>query len=201
MKKLVFCIVFVLLAVSACDIKLSSTISVSDLLSPTNKIVLSDLMFEVSSCSETDLQKVIEEINRKNISAKYNKCQSDGFSDYAVFSIPLTIVKNKDGIQKENVVYLSVNDKKVYLHTSSAIDWLLLSDEGKSKIKEISFNLVNDTEQPLKVNLQYVFVDGKPILSQAIELAQYSKTNIQLSDVAVKQVETPNTTFQIMEFE
>ena len=45
-----------------------------------------------------------------------------------------------------------------------------------------------------------VLVDEKPVVSKIINLEPYSKTNIQLSDVASRQIEVPNISFQIMEF-
>lgn len=201
MKKLAVCLSFVLIVLCACDIKISSTINISDLLSKTNKVVLSDLMVDVPSCSEDSLQKVISEVNSKNISAKYNKCHNDGPNSYAIFSIPLMIVKDVNEAQNKGDIYLSVNGNKVYVHSSDRISLLLKSDDGKLKVKEISFNMVNDTEQTVKLKVEYVFMDSKPILSETINLEQYSKTNIQLSDVASRQIETPNTSFQIMEFE
>ena len=200
MKKLTLCLSFILFALSACDLKISSTINISDLLSDTNKVVSADLMVEVMTCDNDKLQKVIAEVDSKNISAKYNKCYKDGMDSYALFSIPVMIVKNGDEAANKGIVYLSVDDNKVYIHSSDRINSLLQSENGEVKIKEITFNLVNDTDQDVKVNAQYVFVDEKPVVSKIINLEPYSKTNIQLSDVASRQIEVPNISFQIMEF-
>lgn len=201
MKKLMLCLSFILFSLCACDLKISSTINISDLFSPTNKVVLSDLMVEVTSCSDDDVQELISEMQSRKISAQYNNCLSGDIDDYAVFSMPIMIVKDENNAKKEGVIYLSVKDKKLYLHSSDKINSLLESDEGDLEVKEVTFNLINDTEQDLKIKVQYVFVNGKPVVSQTINLAPYSKTNIRLSDVASKQLEMPDTSLQIVEFE
>jgi len=201
MKKLTLCLSFILFALCACDLKIISTINLSDLLSDTNKVISSDLMVEVMTCDKDKVEKVIAEVNSKNISAKYNRCYKDGTDNYAIFSMPIMIIKNGSEAQNKGVVYLSVNDNKVYVHSSERINSLLQSENGDVKIKLIAFDLVNDTDQNIKLKAQYVFVDEKPTVSKTINLEPYSKTNIQLSDVASRQLETPNATFQIMEFE
>ena len=201
MKKLTLCLSFILFALCACDLKIISTINLSDLLSDTNKVISSDLMVEVMTCDKDKVEKVIAEVNSKNISAKYNRCYKDGTDNYAIFSMPIMITKNESEAQNKGVVYLSVNDNKVYVHSSERISSLLQSENGDVKIKLIAFDLVNDTDQNIKLKAQYVFVDEKPTVSKTINLEPYSKTNIQLSDVASRQLETPNATFQIMEFE
>ena len=196
LKKLVY---FVIFALCACDIELNTTINVSDLLSDTNKKVLSDLIVEVTDCSEETIQKVVDEIKGKDISVRYNKCKNNGPNSYATFSMPLMIIKYEEVADKGDI-YLSVKDEKVYINSSDRIKSLLKSDYNSLKFSNITFNLVNDMEDSTDVYFEYAFIDEKPVISNVVTIEQYSKTNIKLADVAGKQLEQPNSSFQIMDF-
>ncbi|MBQ7659633.1 MAG: hypothetical protein IJS26_02660 [Alphaproteobacteria bacterium] len=189
-----------LVVLSACDIKLRSTINLSDVFSSANKMVISDLMIDVSSCTEENIQKAVSGIEQNGVKAKYKSCKNEGMDSYAVFSMPLVIVKDGNEAPNKGDFYLSFKDDKLYIHTSDRMGGLLSTEEGKLKIGEINFELINDTEENIKLNVQSVFLDGQPVLSKIVDVAPYENVSIRLSDVTRKILERSNVALPVVKF-
>ncbi|MBO4285207.1 MAG: hypothetical protein J5895_03145 [Alphaproteobacteria bacterium] len=189
-----------LVVLSACDIKLRSTINLSDVFSSANKMVISDLMIDVSSCTEENIQKAVSGIEQNGVKAKYKSCKNEGMDSYAVFSMPLVIVKDGNEAPNKGDFYLSFKHDKLYIHTSDRMGGLLSTEEGKLKIGEINFELINDTEENIKLNVQSVFLDGQPVLSKIVDVAPYENVSIRLSDVTRKILERSNVALPVVKF-
>ena len=204
MKK-VFSIICIL-ALVACNLKLFTSINISDILSDEHKVVMADLKVYVTSCDENNIQEIQTELSKRNITAHYNKCtQDDAWNDYANFSFPLTIVKdnNNKPVQTSSDIYFYYSSGKFLLKTSSRLEALLKSDSdfaSKIKISSIEFALVNDTNETVKIKPIMVFVDEKPILSDVIAISPYQKINIKLSNVANNLLEKSNIVYPVFEF-
>ena len=202
MKK--FLAVICLLMLVACNIKLFSSINISDILSSDNKVAMVDLNVNVSSCNENDIKKIETALNKRDIVAHYNKCTHETWNDYATFSMPLSIIKGNDSSTKPlGDIYLSYFSGKLALVTSDRIETVLKSDSEFSsnfKITSIELALVNDTNETIKIKPAMVFVDEKPILADIVNISPYNKVIIKLSDVANKLLERSNMVYPVLEF-
>lgn len=193
-------VLFFVLFIVACDLKIRSTINLSDVFSKTNKVVMSDLLINTSSCSEEDVQKAVRHLEKNDIKAKYKSCKSEDMDSYAIFAMPLVIVKNDNDAPNKGDFYLSLKDDKLYIHTSGRIGHLLSTSDGSLDIGEIDFELVNDTDENIKAGVQSVFLDGQPVLSKVADIAPYESITIRLSDVTRKILERPNVALPIVKF-
>ena len=191
---------FALFLLAACDIKIRSTVNLSDIFSKTSTVAMSDLLINVSSCSESDIQQAIGRVAKNDMKAKYKSCKNEDMDSYAVFSMPLVIVKNDNEEQNKGDFYLSTKDDKLYIHTSGRMSDLLATGDGTLDIGEVSFELVNDTQENVKINVQSVFIDGQAVLARTMDIAPYESVGIRLSDVTRKILERPNVALPIVKF-
>jgi len=207
MKKILsIACILVLFILTACDLKLFSTINLSDIFSSEHKTVMADVKVYVTSCSEDEINKIQAEFNKRNIVGHYNKCTRDNnsWNNYALFSIPLKIVKNNNQpVKNLSDIYIQYSDNKFLLRTSERLENLLKSDSEFSRkihISAVEFALVNDTDYDVTIKPFLVFVDEKAVLSKEIKIAPYQKTHIKLSDVANKLLNNSNVEYQVFEF-
>ena len=194
-----------IMALMACNLKLFTSINVSDILSEEHKVVMADLKVNVTSCDEESIKEIQTELSKRNITANYNKCtQDESWNDYANFSMPLAIVKdNNKPVQTQSDIYFHYTSGKFLLRTSGRLEALLKSDsdfDSKINISSIEFALVNDTSDTIKIKPTLVFVDEKPILSDIVTVSPYQKINIKLSNVASKLLEKSNVIYPVFDF-
>ena len=206
MKKILPTMCMLILFLTACDLKLFSTVNLSDVFSSEHKTVMADVKVFVTSCNEDEINKIQAEFNKRNIVGHYNKCtrDSNSWNNYALFSIPLKIVKeNGKPVKNLSDMYIKYSDNKFLLRTSERLNTLLKSDSEFSRkidISSVEFALVNDTDEDITIRPFLVFVDEKPILSEDIKIAPYQKMHIKLSDVANKLLNNSNVEYQVFEF-
>lgn len=203
-KYFVYVSVLGLLFLAACDLRMNSTINISDILSDSKKVTAAELLINIPSCDDDSIQKVTEKVKDKNFKAKYKTCQNVDMNSYATFAMPLLIVKNEQDVPENEALYLISKDDKLYINTSNRIKSLLSSGDAtfdeKLTIKDVSFNIVNDTDSDVTISVKYSFVNGKSVLEQNFDIESYDTISIRLSDVASNILETPNISFPIFEF-
>lgn len=192
-----------LIALAACDMKLFSTINLSDILSPDNKTITADLRVNVTSCTENDINKLQKELEKRNIVAHFNACEEDFLDDYASFSTPLKIIKgDTETMADMGDIYLRYDGNSLMLQTSERLKSLLKSDTGvggEVKISSIEFALINDTQNTISIKPFLVFANNKAVLSDIIEMVPYQKVHIKLSDVASQLLNESNAKYQVFE--
>ena len=193
-----------IMALMACNLKLFTSINVSDILSDEHKVVMADLKVNVTSCEDRNIQEIQAELSKRNITAHYNKCTQDAsWNNYANFSIPLAIIKdNGKTVQTSSDIYFHYTANKLLLRTSERLEALLKANsdfDTDVKISSVEFALVNDTNEVFKIRPTLVFVDEKPILSDVVTISPYQKINIKLSNVANKLLERSNMIYPVFD--
>ena len=179
-----------ILAIVGCKLQMISNINWSDIISPTNKVVMATLNVEVMTCDDDDVNHVRQEFEKRGIQARYNRCLKDGMDDYAQFSMPINMIKeNTQAPDKVSDIAFYISQDIFFLKTSSRFKTLLVPQSNQSssqelKITKIEFELTNDTEQPAHIQPYMAFVDGQAVMQDIVEIQPYNKIFITLSDVA-----------------
>lgn len=204
MKKIigVFIAVFALVA---CTVKLSAILNVSDILSDQNKALMVDVRVYVMSCDEDSIAEIQTAFEKRKIAAHFNKCGStDGFNDYANFSLPIAIVHDlSKPIPVENGIYFYVADDTLSLRTSDSFASMLVSDsvfDERIEISSIEFSLTNDGMTDFVIRPGLAFVNESPVFNTEITIPSFSKVLIKLPDVANKLLEKSNAEYPVFTF-
>ena len=190
----------------ACTVKLSAILNVSDILSDQNKALIVDVRVYVMSCSEDNINDIKAEFEKRKIAARYNKCGStDGFNDFASFSLPIAIVKDlSKPIPVENGIFFYVDDDILSLRTSDNFASMLNSGSDfmsdKINISSIEFSLTNDGMTDFVITPMLLFVDEAPVYDSKITIPSFSKVLIKLPDVANKLLEKSNAEYPLFRF-
>lgn len=192
------------LALFGCKTDLETTVTVSQLSSPTPTEILSDLNVEVIDCRDFEdsrkesesLVQVKSEIAKILPKATFVECYSKELQSYAHFKTPVIA-----GLLKKGQTY---DPSSFYLAeqlNSQFALYIVIPEELKAKIEKakqtddlgigigdlsIKINLVNDTDGDYVYFPLAAYLNGNPVvLSADLTLKKGKKVQIKLSDVSV----------------
>lgn len=181
-------------------VKIHTSINVSDLLSNEDVILTVDLGIRDDDCPSDNIKSSLEE---KGINAQFHKCQEDerrlvmGLAParFAMFTLPTALVKNQNQPNPElGHIYFRYKDNKLYIETSDNISSKFNKDQN---LQDVSFDLVNDTDQKVTISSSMIYVDNKAIFNENVTIEPFGSIEITLSDVANKFLEQDNKQYRI----
>lgn len=193
MKKILISLMSVVL-LSGCKVELAPTVNLSDINSDTAKTIQSNLIVEVTSCtdykdSRNESSSLIEA--KKGITdvfsdAKYVECYRENMDSKALFEIPITVGGKEftGDIQLANADFGGGLVIKMSPSLKTKID--KASKAGMSKIQSsVTVKLKNDTSSNVDIVAHSVYLNDKPVTISTYTLLAGKENTFKLSDVSV----------------
>ena len=203
LKKMKCAVFFTLFFLCACELKVSTNVNVSDLLAGNDKIFLSELKAEVSSCTDDvdesepseDVFKIQRLISKNITGSQYTGCTNDFPNSFAEFSVPASF-SAFDSPRKTGEVYrLLRKGTTFYFDFSPQIIRDLEKKNHISLTLASTIVVTNDTNKTIKYKTMAAFVNDTPVISETLTLAPFKKAIIRPSDVSVAKAKKGEPAF------
>lgn len=191
---------FALSALLAACVKIHTSINVSDLLSDEDVVLTVDLGIRDDNCPSDSIKSSLKE---KGVPAQFHKCEEDGRflvmgmfpAKFAMFTLPTALVKNDNQPNSElGHIYFRYKDNKLFIETSDNIASKFNKDQD---LQDVSFDLVNDTDQKVTISSSMIYVNNKATLNESVTIEPFDSVKITISDVAGKLLEQNNQQYQV----
>lgn len=191
---------FALSALLAACVKLHTSINVSDLLSDEDVVLTVDLGIRDDDCPSENIESSLA---KKGITAKFHKCEEDSRwlvmglapATFAMFTLPTALVKNDNQPNSElGHIYFRYKDNKLFIETSDNISSKFNKDQD---LQDVSFDLVNDTDQKVTISSSMIYVNNKATLNESVTIEPFDSVKITISNVASKLLEQNNQQYQV----
>ncbi len=195
-KTLSISCLIVLYSILVACVKIHTSINISDLLSDKDIVLAVDLGIQDNNCPSEDIKSSLA---KKGINAQFHKCEEeDGIAPekFAMFTLPTALVKNNNQPNSEiGLIYFRYKNNSLYIETSDNIASKFTENQD---LQDVSFDLVNDTEQKVTISASMIYVDNKAILNETFTIEPFSSVKITLSNVANKFLEQNNRQYRIL---
>lgn len=191
---------FALSALLVACVKLHTSINVSDLLSDEDIVLTVDLGIRDDNCPSDSIKSSLEE---KGVPAQFHKCEEDGRflvmgmfpAKFAMFTLPTALVKNNNQPNSElGHIYFRYKNNKLFIETSNNIASKFNKDQD---LQDVSFDLVNDTDQKVTISSSMIYVNNKATLNESVTIEPFDSVKITISNVASKLLEQNNQQYQV----
>ena len=203
LKKTKCAVFFALFFLCACDLKVRTNVNVSDLLAGNDKIFLSELKSEVSSCTDPvdeseaseDVFKIQRIVSKNIANSQYTGCTRDFPHSFAVFSVPASFGEFGSPRNSGEVYRLLRKGTTFYFDFSPQIIRDLEKKNHISLTLASTIVVANDTNKTIKYKVMAAFVNDTPVISETLTLAPLQKAIIRPSDVSVAMAKNGEPAF------